>query len=291
MKDGVEYQLRKWLYELFYNGSPVEIGGLRFKLHCHEIVSREFFTRQSYSQELLSLISQAAPYFQSFIDIGANIGLITVHTSKIFKKPVLAIEPVSSNYKLLVENLQLNQLSSQVQTVKAAVGEQDGEHTIYLSKRNYGDHRLAQAHHEKRAHETIHVMTLDSIIEQASRLSPPYLIKMDVQGYECKALAGANRLLNSPCLFLSEFWPYGLSLAGDSCKCIENWRQRYDLNAYEIINEHRTYLRPISDLNEFGCAMLARGYEGSCDIVLTNMPIEKTGLTLVEHTAGVYAVL
>ena len=60
------------------------------------------------------------------IDLGANIGFMTIHMSKIVNKPsqIFAIEPSSRNMHILSENLALNGLT-EIKTIQCAVSNQN----------------------------------------------------------------------------------------------------------------------------------------------------------------------
>ena len=55
----------------------------------------------------------------------------------------------------------------------------------------------------------------DDLIEQGQ---PVDFVKMDIQGFEVQALQGMQQILrdNDDINLLSEYWPYGLKMAGNS---------------------------------------------------------------------------
>ena len=64
---------------------------------------------------------------------------------------------------------------------------------------------------------TVPVTTLDLLLERIGANSP-FLIKIDVQGYELFVFRGAERTLAKECTVVSEFWPWGLESAGYKAK-------------------------------------------------------------------------
>ena len=110
-----------------------------------------------------------------------------------------------------------------------------------------------------------------------SEFQPPYLIKIDVQGYEAKVLASASALLQKPCLIIAEFWPYGLRVAGSPISEFAALVAEHNLTVYEI-SEERVALRR-ADLADVGRALSDQRFDDSRDLVLTNMPLHLTGLS------------
>jgi len=100
-----------------------------------------------------------------------------------------------------------------VHAFQAAVGEHSGNSQLYLSERLNVDHRTYSAEGSSRRTVPIEMVALDDYFKPGDRVD---LIKMDIQGYELRALQGATRVWtdNPEIKLLLEFWPYGLKQAG-----------------------------------------------------------------------------
>jgi hypothetical protein len=61
-----------------------------------------------------------------FVDVGANIGSYTVLSSKVVGANSLAIEPVPTTYKRLRRNININDISSLVDSRCCAAGKNHG---------------------------------------------------------------------------------------------------------------------------------------------------------------------
>jgi len=102
---------------------------------------------------------------------------------------------------------------SNVRLSQSAVGERSGNSELYLSDKLNVDHRAYMARGDSRRTIPIEMVALDDYFKPGERVD---LIKMDIQGYELRALQGATRVLadNPDIKVLLEFWPYGLKQAG-----------------------------------------------------------------------------
>jgi FkbM family methyltransferase len=237
---------RRVMYRRFRRpGQVIKRDSLLYRLHDHnEAVGEAIYVHGSCAKYVNTLLQAARPFFPTFIDVGANIGSVTIPFVKGFSGTALSIEPAAANYNLLVENLRLNDLDmDRVICRRVAIGEVAGTAELFHSPGNSGDHRLAVAQAENRDAESVDVVTLDSLVLPNAALRPPYLIKVDVQGYEAKVLASAKALLKQPCLFVAEFWPYGLKVSGSSASEFSRLVSESGLRIYEV-TEDRVAIRP-----------------------------------------------
>lgn len=117
--------------------------------------------------------------YEVFLDIGANIGYYTVVLSDYFPK-IIAIEPVSQNYEILMQNISLNSLKDKVVGIKAAVGDNNSKMEIIVPQsRNTASMMQINAEGQK---ETVQMKTLDSLIDM--KFGGRLFLKMDLEGYE-----------------------------------------------------------------------------------------------------------
>src|SRR5208283_2228810 len=70
----------------------------------------------------------------------------------------------------------------------------------------------------------------------------PYVLKIDIQGYEYFALKGAARTLAGSCTIVSEFWPWGLRRAGSSPRDYMRFMKEsgylpFDLDGHDLSDE------------------------------------------------------
>ncbi len=132
-----------------------------------------------------------------FVDIGANVGVYTILACAVKGAQGICIEPVPATYGRLLENLRLNDLSERVEALKLGVADQEGE-LLFTSDENTMNHVVPDAHgrvvqHNAPGSNTVRVKVsrLDVILEDRR----PSVLKIDVEGFETRVLAGAAATL------------------------------------------------------------------------------------------------
>lgn len=125
-----------------------------------------------------------------FVDIGANVGSYTILAASAIGASGYCFEPVPSTYSSLMTNIRLNDLEKRVTSLNVALGNSKGE--IYFSSdQNCMNHVIAE--NEIATNKiTVNISTLDEEVKTI-----PFLIKIDVEGYEIPALEGAKNILSN----------------------------------------------------------------------------------------------
>ena len=136
------------------------------------------------------------------VDVGAHIGRYTLMAAQRGAR-VIAIEPESSNFSLLQENIELNNFSN-VTTCQCAISDVRGRRSLYLGDNGPGDtatsslnHRLMQERSGKaitRSFELVECETLDNLLESFNIDHVDWL-KVDVEFHELHVLRGAKSTL------------------------------------------------------------------------------------------------
>lgn len=127
-----------------------------------------------------------------FVDVGANIGSYTVLASAVCGAQSISIEPDPDTMRSLKRNVEANSIGSRVRLVEMAVGSEAG--MIRFTIGHDTTNRVA-TDADARVRDVL-VQTLDEILQNGN----PILIKMDVEGYEPKVVAGAAETLKKPSL-------------------------------------------------------------------------------------------
>lgn len=141
---------------------------------------------------------------EELLDVGANIGLYSVYAAMQRGCRVTAFEPESQNYALLNRNIHLNQLSDRVTAYCAAAMDQIKLDRLFLSQFDFHGGGSCHSFGSEVGFDLAHraspfaqgCISID--IDQAvdnRMLAVPDHIKIDVDGFEHKVVAGAARTL------------------------------------------------------------------------------------------------
>ena len=159
------------------------------------------------------------------LDLGANIGWYSLLAARQIgaSGQVIAFEPDERNANLLRVNMALGDREACIEIHQAAVGDLEGQLSLYRSDTNLGDHRLFQDS-EARDSSQVAVTTLDAFFGERSEPLPD-VVKSDTQGSEARIFRGAAGLLAQGWrpVWILEFWPFGLTRSGDDP--VTFWRQ------------------------------------------------------------------
>ena len=139
------------------------------------------------------------------VDVGANVGMYTVWAAATRGVRVFAFEPESQNYALLSRNLMLNGLGESVKAYCLALSDVAGFSELHLSSIDPGTschqlgekvdplHRPAQPVFSQGCQSA----RLDDLVRDGV-VPPPQHIKIDVDGFEPKVIAGAAQVVRAP---------------------------------------------------------------------------------------------
>jgi FkbM family methyltransferase len=156
------------------------------------------------------------------VDVGANMGLCTLPFSIIAGESgrVVAVEPGRRTAADLRRSVQLNDALN-ITVLETALGDAAGEATLidpgwnasaaFISQQTSGVADVHTNHLPVHA-TTVRVQTLDTVVDE-HHLDRIDLLKIDVEGFESKVLAGATRTISRfrpPCVI--EFNPFTLAV-------------------------------------------------------------------------------
>ncbi|MES2587400.1 MAG: FkbM family methyltransferase [Bacteroidota bacterium] len=135
----------------------------------------------------------------NFIDIGANQGELSLFASKKIKNgKIICFEPVSTNFKKLIQNIELNQLKN-IELNQFGLSDKNAELPIYTDASNNtggvneGLSTLFKSDSKNQLEETIILKVFDEIyFDNLNRLD---FIKIDIEGSELFALKGMKKTL------------------------------------------------------------------------------------------------
>ena len=151
---------------------------------------------------MISALARQGITPKTVIDVGANVGQFTVACAMIFPGvAVHSFEPLPQAAATLRENVRR---FPNVKVYPIALGEREGECTFHVNAHSHSSsilplaqsHRTAFPEARETATTVVELTTLDRVFDQVE-LTPPVLLKLDVQGYEAQTLAGGEQVLRS----------------------------------------------------------------------------------------------
>lgn len=138
---------------------------------------------------------------QVILDVGAAKGYWSELAIHFFPQAQFyLLEPLSRNVPRLQE---LSGKFHNIHYVSCAAGERAADLLINVTPDGDGSSLLSFGRSRQPEDEVVKVVTIDSLLTSGT-IQPPQLVKMDVQGYELRALAGGPRLFDSAEVFILE---------------------------------------------------------------------------------------
>jgi FkbM family methyltransferase len=136
------------------------------------------------------------------LDVGANVGMYSIWAAATRGARVYAFEPEAQNFALLNRNIQLNGLAGQVRAYCAGLSDRAGFSVLHISDTRAGgsNHALGEAldfQHQPLQAAFVQgsiACTVDELVA-AGAMPVPQHVKIDVDGFEPRVVAGARRTL------------------------------------------------------------------------------------------------
>jgi FkbM family methyltransferase len=221
---------------------------LRIDNHC--LSAYQFWNVVNYGGfEIVLLLERLLQAGDVYIDVGANIGYMTVNGSRIVGPNgcVLAIEPEPRVRAKLIHNIELN-CANNVQIISRALAGEIGT-TSFCVATEEGLSRLDNGHGDNPCMvllEKIEVptTTLDALVEELTPGRAIRLVKMDVEGFEHEIFKGASNLLQrGETIFIFESNPGALEQNGVSLVDIDALLTAAGYDLYAIRGHTADWLR------------------------------------------------
>jgi FkbM family methyltransferase len=202
-------QIQEFLLPIFYHQSTVRVGEFEINVHSpHEFIAKKLILSGCYEKHLIELLLTLIKPGDTVVDVGANIGLHTLHLSRAVgpNGRVLAFEPDPSNFALLAENLHNNECVN-VTAFPWALGNSDDSTILYTYEKNKGYQSFADL--------TGSGKPIRVDVRRGSDVfgdHRPSLIKIDVEGAEPLVFQGLGY---KPENLVFEFVPHQLRALGN----------------------------------------------------------------------------
>lgn len=205
-------------------------GSQRMLLDLSEHMQRRIFWMGHYSRDVVATLQWLLRPGMHFVDIGANVGEITLTAGKIVgaSGSVTAFEPVDAIASKLAQHLLWNDLSW-CRLERLALSDHRGSAEIFASTGNNGTwdphDGLASLHNIGRSRVPVQQVRLDTLDHYLSDHPASVIdgIKIDIEGAELECLRGAEATLR-------RFQPWLVVEVQSQTSAAAGYEQRYILD-------------------------------------------------------------
>jgi FkbM family methyltransferase len=148
-----------------------------------------------YEEYLVDFIITNMPNYDTFINIGANIGFFPCIALQSGAKRVLAIEPDPINFSIMQKNIEKNRWTNKIRLQNIACGSKN--EILKLFGRDTGASFIPEWEGNiKEKGQSANVSTLDTIFLREKDFGK-VLILIDAEGFEYEIIKGSTNFLNS----------------------------------------------------------------------------------------------
>ncbi|WP_066780733.1 FkbM family methyltransferase [Sphingomonas sp. CCH5-D11] len=190
---------------------PFTWRGMKVMLDPAQSMDMRLYFDGDYEPETLAAVQRLSPAGGTVIDVGANIGLISLWAARCVGPAgrVVAIEPSPWAMERLTTNARRNAMSN-ITPVLGASGNRSGQGDMFVINGYRIDDTVTNTH------ERVTFYTIDQVTEEHA-LERVDLIKIDTDGHEVDVLRGAAKTLERyrPAIIF-EMGPSALERAGSS---------------------------------------------------------------------------
>lgn len=159
------------------------------------------------------------------INIGANVGFYSIHLANCFlKQEILAIEPNPEAYKLLIKNINQNNLSNRIKAINICISNDSCSVPFYIIRGKSEYSSLQNIVHKSVLNEIQEVIMVKSLpLKDVVKEKKISLICMDVEGAEQLILKGCSEVIerDKPCIF---------------CECNDALLKNFKSSSFELTN-------------------------------------------------------
>lgn len=142
----------------------------------------------------------------TFVDVGANVGVYTILAAGVAGSNAIAFEPIPSTFSKLKRNVTYNQLEGLVDLRNLGVGDKE-EKLVFTNNLDATNHVISNSQESAGATIQVPVDTLDHLLADKTA----NFLKIDVEGFEANVINGAPDTLANPNLKVIFMETNGLS--------------------------------------------------------------------------------
>ena len=165
------------------------------KFFCRKNTNDFQFANLRYEWGVKRFILDHIHEFSLFIDAGSCVGTYAILSAK-HNLPCIAFEPMTTNFDVLMKNLQLNQLNGKVKALNVGLGNENKTVNFNFNQSNTGASHIAKGNLANSY--PVELRTFDSLQDEFKiNILNNILFKMDVEGMESEALEGAGNFIRN----------------------------------------------------------------------------------------------
>lgn len=241
--------LRDKLVNINYNGSRFKIIVNPKRGAFEEVI----YYRGHLEREICKLLQKELKKGDTFVDVGANIGFISLIGRTVVgdEGKVICYEPITPTFKLLERNIKANSYSNII-LKKLGIGSKNSNLKIFYDLKHLQLSSIYNSEIKSKDFEMIRIVKLDDSLKN-QRID---FVKIDIEGGELEAFKGMENILKTqkPKLIF-EFAPLYYK------KYFKDWKKplldhftfldKFGYNFYAISLYEKDSLTKISNFKEF----------------------------------------
>jgi FkbM family methyltransferase len=156
-------------------------------------ISKELLIFGKHEPLVTSLVEGAVVRGMTCIDVGSNLGYYVVLEAELVgdEGEVIAFEPSKRAFEYLTKSIAINRLSK-IRACNMAVGDSDG--VLYFEPSRKSNLSRVSDGAQVVGWETVSSTKIDSLVSQWN-IQRIHFMRMDIEGYEFKAIQGARETL------------------------------------------------------------------------------------------------
>jgi FkbM family methyltransferase len=169
-----------------------------FKLLMRHSEARYLNLSSTHEPEVQALLKRIVRPGQTCVDVGANVGYITLLLARLVDSTgqVIAFEAHPANSAILHQNLSSYKLAAHIKVENMAVSDGSCETVRLFPGRNHASAEWNIVGHDVEGQETKAELEVRAIsLDQYFSTGPVDFVKIDVEGAEAQVLAGMKRIL------------------------------------------------------------------------------------------------
>jgi len=175
----------------------------------------------SYEKDYVKVFCEEVKPGHTVFDIGAQGGYYSLIASRLTgeKGHVFAFEPLPTNANFIREHLQINQCTN-VTLLEIALAFESGV-------RGFQSSNAFMGHIAKNGSIQVEVRTIDELVAE-KKITPPQVIKIDVEGSEYWVLKGGEKVLKEfkPIIFIAT---HGIDNRDRTLALLQEWGYEFKL--------------------------------------------------------------